>query len=205
MDLVAIWKAASIVLTGAFGMLGLLTEFRDKTSGKVTTWGYLSLFGIVISSGGGFFAQIEDSFDQATQQSKASMDSLKLLMGMHTTLHDLQRTLSPIGKPRFDISLQLDCNNERYSRSCSSMIADLQNHRDPWKDWPIEAPACCRPADVILKLEIFADKNAAHHLLEGKPTAVQSADLSYEIELFAASPHFLVLPTMIRLLHRTID
>ena len=30
MDFVSIWKAASIILTGAFGVLGLLTDFKDK-------------------------------------------------------------------------------------------------------------------------------------------------------------------------------
>ncbi len=48
MDFVSAWKASSIVLTGAFGILGLLTEFKEKQTGKITRWGYISLGGIVI-------------------------------------------------------------------------------------------------------------------------------------------------------------
>jgi predicted RNA-binding protein YlqC (UPF0109 family) len=43
MDFVSVWKAFSIVLTGAFGVLGLLTEFKDKATNKITRWGRIAL------------------------------------------------------------------------------------------------------------------------------------------------------------------
>lgn len=46
-DFVPAWKAIAIALTGAFGILGLVTEFREpnpkhheqKHTGKISIWG----------------------------------------------------------------------------------------------------------------------------------------------------------------------
>jgi hypothetical protein len=50
MDFVSAWKAVSIALTGAFGMVGMLTENKDKETGKLTRWGRVSFGGIVLST-----------------------------------------------------------------------------------------------------------------------------------------------------------
>lgn len=47
MDFVSVWKALSIVVTGAFGILGLLRDFKDKLTNKITSWGKVSLIGIL--------------------------------------------------------------------------------------------------------------------------------------------------------------
>jgi hypothetical protein len=49
-DFVTAWKAISIALTGAFGILGLATDFKNKHTKKITRWGWVSLIGIVVSS-----------------------------------------------------------------------------------------------------------------------------------------------------------
>jgi hypothetical protein len=64
MDFVAAWKATSIVLTGAFGILGLLKDFKDKNTGRVTVWGRISLAGILLSTSLGVVAQLKESTDQ---------------------------------------------------------------------------------------------------------------------------------------------
>ena len=48
MDLPSAWKATSILFTGAFGIPGLLKEYRDKAAGKIARWGKLSSGGIVV-------------------------------------------------------------------------------------------------------------------------------------------------------------
>jgi hypothetical protein len=50
MDWVDAWKAVSVVLTGVFGMLGLLTEFKHPETKQITRWGRVSLAGIILSS-----------------------------------------------------------------------------------------------------------------------------------------------------------
>jgi hypothetical protein len=43
-------KVVSMIATGAFGALGLLTKYRDDR-GKITKWGKIALGGILVSSG----------------------------------------------------------------------------------------------------------------------------------------------------------
>jgi hypothetical protein len=55
-------KEVAIILTGLFGMLGLLTNFRDENK-KVTVWGKLSLAGVLISTAIAAFTQYMDTND----------------------------------------------------------------------------------------------------------------------------------------------
>jgi len=73
------WKAISIVSTGAFGMLGLLKDFKDKKTNKVTRWGYVSLIGIIVSTFLGVAAQLKESTDLARDS--------------NTVLHEIERGL----------------------------------------------------------------------------------------------------------------
>lgn len=130
MGFVAYWKAFSIILTGAFGILGLLQDFKDKQTGKVTRWGYISLFGIVLSTILGFAAQMKESRDAATQ-------SLRLAEHTNETLNQLQRILTPIESFRVVTRFSLDCKNEEILKICSV----VQSYKpevdgDSWDAWP---------------------------------------------------------------------
>lgn len=49
MDLYSVLKITSMLATGAFGALALLTKYKDD-NGKMTKWGKVALGGILISS-----------------------------------------------------------------------------------------------------------------------------------------------------------
>jgi hypothetical protein len=49
----AVTQSLAALSTGAFGILGLLTEFRNKHAKLITVWGWISLLGIVVSTIGG--------------------------------------------------------------------------------------------------------------------------------------------------------
>ena len=55
-----LWKAVSIGLTGLFGVMGLLTTYKDKETGRMTVWGKINLAGIVLSATMGVLAQLVD-------------------------------------------------------------------------------------------------------------------------------------------------
>ena len=61
MDFVDFWKAASVVFTGFFAALGLLTEFRDGSTKRITAWGRIAVVGTIVSTSAGLIAQIKDS------------------------------------------------------------------------------------------------------------------------------------------------
>lgn len=67
-DFVSAWKAISIVFTGAFGLMGLLTEFKNKETGRLTRWGMVSFGGIVLSAALGVIAQLKENTDESQRQ-----------------------------------------------------------------------------------------------------------------------------------------
>lgn len=113
MDFVDIWKATSIVSTGAFGILGLLTEFRNKHSKKITKWGYISLAGIVISTVCGTIAQLRETQSSAEK-------ALQVAQQSNLMLKDVQRSLSPLDEIQVALSFWVDCGDENVRRLCQS-------------------------------------------------------------------------------------
>lgn len=128
-DPVGIWKAVSIVFTGSFGVLGLLTRFKDKDD-KITGWGWLSLAGIVISTvlGAGF--QIRETNDDAHH-------SLELLTS-------IDKGLSPILGSSLKVEFEGNCMDKELAKFCAEVT--VQQSRHPWwqkgvwrKDFPVAA------------------------------------------------------------------
>ena len=98
MDFVSIWKAVSILLTGLFGGLALLTDFKDKNSNRIT-WGYVSLFGIVSSTAFGVAAQLKATNDQAKEQQATLNRTLALVKNTQESVLNIKRVLSAIDEP----------------------------------------------------------------------------------------------------------
>ena len=114
MDFVSVWKAVSIVLTGAFGILGLLTEFKDKHTHSVSRWGWLSLSGILISTVLGTIAQIKESRDDAKH-------ALSLAEQSTTTLKEIEMLLSPVKVRIVSFWLVADCGGADFAKICASL------------------------------------------------------------------------------------
>lgn len=140
-DFVAIWKAASIVLTGLFGILGLVTEFKNKKTGKITKSGWASLVGIIISTTLGFAAQlIETANDQ-----KHTSD----------TLLEIKKSLSPITQPLISAGFEVQCTAQ-YVEFCNL----VKSH--PGSVQPADLAKWPYPNKVIfLDLNFFAQSSVA--------------------------------------------
>jgi hypothetical protein len=137
MDFVSAWKASSIVLTGAFGVLGLLTEFKHKETRKITKWGFISLGGILISTVLGVSAQIKESADDAKK-------ALKVATTSEAMLNDIHRTLLRIDSPTIRISFRSSCkawiphNVHDFSQTCKFFKSEGIRLRDKgrWSPFP---------------------------------------------------------------------
>ena len=69
MNVVFALKLVAIVASGFFGVLGLVTDFRNKETGKLSAWGVLALIGVVLSSSVAFAIQ----YMEAIQDEKSSV------------------------------------------------------------------------------------------------------------------------------------
>jgi hypothetical protein len=136
MDFVAAWKAISIALTGAFGILGLATEFKNKHTKKITKWGWVSLVGIIVSSVCGVAAQLKESHDDAAK-------SLDLAQKSSQTLNNIQKLLAPtIENPRVEAIFTVLCKNQ--ARKCKY----IWSHQESRGRWYIELRFFYEPKDA---------------------------------------------------------
>jgi hypothetical protein len=125
-DYIAYWKAISIALTGAFGILGLLTEFRSKHTKRITLWGWISLLGIVISTIGGVAAQIKESHDDAKTSADNSTRALNILQNTSDTVTSINRLMSSLVGATVDVSYSLTCALRKVS-PCGVSAAQEEN------------------------------------------------------------------------------
>lgn len=144
MDFPSAWKASSIVLTGAFGVLGLLKDFKDKQTHKVTRWGYLSLAGILISTAFGVVAQLKETSDNAAKAFELAKKSDATLQKEDIALQQLQRTLSPsVSTSRIYVVLSPPCQDDQFKHFCAEVekvswgLLNLPNFQAPYlRMWP---------------------------------------------------------------------
>lgn len=131
MDFVTAWKASSIVLTGAFGILGLATDFKKRDTNAISRWGYLSLSGILLSTTLGVIAQLKESSDDASK-------SLALSRASSTTLTNIERLLSPLDEPKVEMSLQVPCEQDKYRLFCQNLLNNPlpEDNALNWNGWP---------------------------------------------------------------------
>jgi hypothetical protein len=87
------WKLIAIALTGAFGILGLLTEFKTKDTSRITKWGWISFLGIGLSTMGGIAAQLQETKTTAEESGKQQV-----------------RLLAPLGDLQVSIQFRVACN-----------------------------------------------------------------------------------------------
>lgn len=172
MDFPAIWKTSSILLTGGFGILGLLKDFKDKETHKVTRWGYVSLAGILLSTILGTAAQWIQSESDAAKAAEASKQTLALTQRSTKTLNDVERLLVPLDDPTLTIDFEVPCNESRFTVYCEKakeliLAHDVTNFFNLTDEWPKDPRSERISAAVAVHtlLNINTDRVPDGHLL----------------------------------------
>lgn len=140
MDFITLWKTISIGITAAFGALGILTETKDKATGKTTKYGYLTLAGIIISAAIGMVAQYKEQSDQERTRTEISNQTLKIAKSTEVAVADIKRVITDIGKPRLSITFGIKCKDE-LRLFCDEVKAtkgplDYPEVDRIWSKWP---------------------------------------------------------------------
>jgi hypothetical protein len=156
MGFVTAWKAVSISLTGVFGILGLLTEFKTKEGG-ITRWGYVSLVGILISTTFGVAAQLRESNDSASKALALAEQSKRVLDG-------IQRQVYAIGEPTLHIKFTVPCGVSKFKKFCGALRRQSSRittnygavPSGHWEGWP-------EHLDITGDLTVFRDEMPLVH------------------------------------------
>lgn len=161
MNFVAAWKASSIVLTGAFGILGLLKDFKDKDTNEITRWGYISLAGILFSTMGGVAAQLRESSEQQKTAQAIAQQTLTLVQKSDETLRQVQRSVSGLDGMTIRMNFVISCSDHSLTAFCKDVAMEgfkkdsIDERRRMWRHWPLDARS------FLYNLELFVDSQAA--------------------------------------------
>jgi len=178
MDFVAGWKAVSVGLTAVFGLLGLLTEFKHKETGKITGWGKLALLGILTSGVMGVIAQLKESSDQEISRKATAQETLSLVHQTGQAVRDVQRVLSPLDTAYVEFSFEVPCSSSKYQAFCSRINKLNQSWKpaslSDWDKWP--------GGLTILPLDLDFFTNAKDAQVFGStPNSTTTSDLQISI------------------------
>jgi hypothetical protein len=170
------YKPISILFTGAFGILGLVKNFKEKTFDpatgfeveRITKWGSISMIGIILSTGLGIAAQ---RTEENRNQKKANDDAnaaLALATKSDQTLDKIERLLSPtIEGIQFSTRYDLPC--KKFDWDCK----DLRKR--------IKADPSARLAEVNHQwgfiVQFFVNSKDAESFIAGKKDV--EPDLEY--------------------------
>jgi hypothetical protein len=141
------WKVISIGSTGAFGILGLVTEFKDPVTKKLTRWGKASLSGIILSTVFGAAAQLQETSDQQAKAADDAEQNVKISRSTNEAVENIQRLLSQIEEPEYRITLTTPCSGDLYEfcekldTSEQRLVREGRFNESPdyaqiWKAWP---------------------------------------------------------------------
>lgn len=115
-DVLSILRLLGIVLSGIFGVLGLLTEFKDKDTGNVTRWGRIALAGIGLSTIIALAAGVLEARKAASDAREAERQTRLQLEHSNKILADLRRTLDPLTNIRVSYELKFPLNSVQFAR-----------------------------------------------------------------------------------------
>ena len=184
MDFVAAWKAISIAFTGAFGVLALFTENKNKETGRLTTWGRISLAGIILSTSCGVVAQLKETSDENHRREATAIQTLALVTHTGETVTDIKRLMSPLDELTFSMAFRASCDDIYYSAFCSNVrkmaprwpknrgTIGTMADKKVWDLWPSEGHNALLP----LQLYFFRETPDLKTLASGN---LDKADLRF--------------------------
>jgi hypothetical protein len=104
-------KLTGTLFSGAFGVLGLTTEFRNHKTKKITKWGRVSLWGIVVSTIVAIASQsVETVRDKITERNAKDQLSKQLAIA-DTTLNEVERSVLPLTDLRITYEVEIPMGN----------------------------------------------------------------------------------------------
>jgi hypothetical protein len=125
-----------------FGVLGLLTEFKDKTNRRVTVWGWISLCGIVISTICGTWAQITKSNNDAQEAREQTKRSNEIL-------ENIRMSLSPLQGSTIYVTFAAPCTEGDFPHICGELKGRAKR-----QDWRFDQPPN-GVAKMVYEVSIF--------------------------------------------------
>jgi hypothetical protein len=216
---ISIGKLLAVIFAGLFGILGLTTEFKNPKTGRLTKWGLLSLFGIVVSTLTAVLTQTQETAlqnrERVEQQKKYQDDleqNIRISKSTNEAVVALNRLMHPITGLKTNLHLRASCKDPLFRQICKHAEQIVQrdfvtgedeypeggansvNHPSILKDWP----NVDKEPNIPLDVAIFCGQNA----IKGRRWDLDKADLDFDFDIEIKKLQY---PNMIAINKRDVD
>lgn len=154
-------KFIGTALTGAFGVLGLISDFRDPITKRITKWGKVAFFGVVASTIVALVAQVLEA-NKTTNEAKAAAEAAQAQIGKSDLiLRNVDRSLNPLTDIRISYRLRVPFDaqslisyKQRLEKGVSQIVVNHAAHKSTMR---LGSPAMIRKDGTVGIVRIPAD------------------------------------------------
>lgn len=165
-------KSLAVIVTAVFGIIGSLTESRDKATGKLTHWAWISVLGVVVSAGIAAFIQTSDAIASNVATRKQAERTASLIENSSRILEKTNRNLTRLGATAsYRLQLDGDCRSAYWRSFCATLPT---------------GPAPFRPL-TSLQFARFASRAMHFQITISKPSFGDPALIYEPADLFEAA------------------
>lgn len=137
--IIEVLKFLGILLVGLFGILALVTRYRDD-NGQITRWGRTAVIGTIVSTMGAFISQDLEFRRQADEQRLANEKSIKQAQANAALLEQVARAVDPLNSFEAWAWVRVDMDTPELATYRTRVLAAID-----------EAIKAARPQDNRLK------------------------------------------------------
>jgi hypothetical protein len=123
-------KFLGTMFAGVFGILGLVTDYRDKTTNVITKWGRLALVGIVVSTMVAIASQAIETVLSRKEAREANAQLARQLELSNSTLAEVERSIFPLKDLAISYEVEIPIQNPllaAYKRRLTAGIEQMRN------------------------------------------------------------------------------
>lgn len=141
----AVCKALGITATAGFGVVGMLTDFRDKTTQRVTRWGRVALFGAATSAVISLVIHGAEVWKSRSEAAASAAKTQAELVRSNELLTQVSRTLERVDPEQIRLGVGVlvpirQAGFEAYKRRLDAKIDDLSKQLERSGDKLVELP-----------------------------------------------------------------
>jgi len=113
---ITLLRLLAAAFSGAFGVLGLLTNYRDEKTKRITRWGRIALVGIVVSTAVALLTQGLEHWREQNKSISAAIEARDASRRAEATLNNINRLLQPLKDIKVGFTFKIADDDPRLVR-----------------------------------------------------------------------------------------
>jgi hypothetical protein len=127
--MISFLKVVGILLSGVFGIVGQVKDFRDKETGKITVWGRRNLVGLIVSLSLTLAAETFNLIKKRDEADQAAKEAKEAALRAETLVRQTSWLLDPLVDLRFTFVYSYPLTDPRVANYRKRLEAAYQQQR----------------------------------------------------------------------------